>query len=225
MAANLAEEALVSGTADTQSQTEAAAVLHGEACARCGCTFESHALVRKSKHTAVCALCNRLTVMLTRHLGVGFLNKLQGSSGQERKDFWKHLAQKHAADKNLSYQRVKDTLTTRHLTRAVTEHLMALGGEFLPLSVYRQRGYSEQEVKNIEKNCAFYRSEELEREVFCLRVLSTCHRELRQKVDEEFLEAERGVRKQPAAAKAAPANTQVLLGRGDNTQARPERQL
>ena len=100
----------------------------------------------------------------------------------------------------LPFDKVKDLVVTQVVHRTVTEHAETLQGEFLPLSVYRAKGYSEAEVSNIASNCAWYHCNQLQVPVYCLRVLSSFHKEARVKAEEEWLQAERAVKKRKGAA-------------------------
>ncbi|CAE7626728.1 unnamed protein product, partial [Symbiodinium sp. CCMP2456] len=122
-------------------------------CSKYSCAFPLHVLVQEGKHTNLCNLCHRLHTLLTRHLGGAFLSKLQGATPAEKHAFLSDLCKKHEADGNLSYQRVRDTVTARTVSRTVTEHSNTLGGEFLPLSVYKT-GATRQSMSRTSKGTA-----------------------------------------------------------------------
>ena len=169
-------------------------------CCKCGGAFVAEALVQKSKNTFLCKLCHRLNSLLTRHLGCRYVGQLEGSSEKAKLEFWSKVGAKCKDNPGLRYEKVKDVVVSQVVHRTVTEHAETLSGEFLPLSVYLAKGYSEAEVKNIASNCAWYHCTQLQVPVYCLRVLKSYHKEARVKAKEEWLQAERAVKKRQGPA-------------------------
>ena len=100
-------------------------------------------IVGKSAGCWRCNVCNTRGVQLSR-LPQWKCKGLKGFSKEEREEFWKKT---HECD---SPEKLVQLLTKREVTRHVESKHTAKNGAFLPLSVYKQRGFN---TKRIKKFC------------------------------------------------------------------------
>ena len=89
--------------------------------------------------------------------------------------------------------------------------------------MYLSRGYSESDVQNIASNCAWYQCPQLQTPVYCLRVLGSFHKEARLKAEEEWLQAERSVKKKKGQASLqGPSEGQKALAADETLADAPQ---
>ena len=120
-------------------------------CRKCGQPCDLQRLVNKGKgkprNNVVCRGCNSATTMLSRHLGSWPVPAFQGLSQDQQIAFWKNCNAIIMKQGKLDYGSIRAALCIQ-LEEKQTEIAKAeFNSEYLPLSVWVQRGFNADDVK------------------------------------------------------------------------------
>ena len=111
-------------------------------CKKCNQTTELQECVVRGPSEMWCKACNALYVMLKRNMSWPPA-EFEGMTEVEQQQFFVRCQkEKELAKKSqFSYQRVRETLHRVMVEEQIRARKVAVGGTYLPLSVYRQKGY------------------------------------------------------------------------------------
>lgn len=111
-------------------------------CKKCKVETDMKFAVARGPFEVWCKECNSLYTMLRRHLAwrpQDFVDLLD----DQQSAFWARCKQEKLEAKagKFSYQSVRNCLVTSLKEETIRQKKTAVGGTYLPLSVYRQKGY------------------------------------------------------------------------------------
>jgi hypothetical protein len=171
-------------------------------CKKCGLSIMAEECVVKGPTELWCKECHALYTMLRRHqqwppAAFGAL-----SHEQQVAFFAKCRQQKEEAKaSNFNYKTVRNTLVTSLKEETMRQRRVEVGGTYLPLSVYEQRGYKVDE--EFQKRNPYLWSNGLNDWVYMLAETSVSEAEIRATVEAQIVEAERNVKKRKAVEMTA----------------------
>ena len=167
-------------------------------CKKCGLEVELTDSVIRGPTELWCKECNSLYTMLRRHQAWP-PSCFSSLSDEAQQSFFARCKQeKEEAKKTMfSYKTVRDTLVTNICEATKKVKSVGVGGTYLPLSVYRQRGY-EIDQGFTQRNPSQW-SPGLNAYTYLLVESSISEKEIRESTEMQVLQAERSVRKRKAA--------------------------
>ena len=119
-------------------------------CKKCGqiCTLERAVNKNKGepKNNVICKGCNAATTMLSRHLGTWPVPAFSGLSPDQQLSFWKSCNEIIQRQGKLDYGSIKASLSITLQERQIELAKASFTNEFLPVSVWVQRGFKEEDV-------------------------------------------------------------------------------
>ena len=171
-------------------------------CKKCGLPLSLAEGVIRGPTQVWCKQCHALDTLLRRHQAwpPALFSRL---SDGEQQEFWRKCKKDHDANGRFSYQRVRDVLCTSLMSEVRREKMVGVGGTYLPLSVYRARGY-EIDAGFEERNPCKW-SDGLGQYTYLLAEVSICEKEIHATVEREVAEAERAVKKRKTKKEPAEA--------------------
>jgi len=174
-------------------------------CKQCGVAHPVLDMVERNPEQFICKGCHCITTTLRRHLAWP-PREFQSLSLEEQQNFWLEAARtKAAGDSTFKYERIRDVLRQRLVTRKINASKREVGGTYKPLSVLRKKGYILPE--GFEATAPREWSEGLNDYTYLLPEITVNEGEVKESIEETLLECERQVKKrkvQPQAA-AQPA--------------------
>ena len=163
-------------------------------CKKCWQPIMPQEAVVKAAKVLWCKECNTLYSMVKRHQAWP-PPCFQGLSSEQQAAFWTKCKE-DKGEKGFSYSRVRDLLVRTTTESKMQERRLDVGGTYLPLSVYRKRGYEISEGFE-ERNPRMW-SDGLQDWVYMLAETSLHESEVKQSVEAEIASAERLVKKRKA---------------------------
>ena len=131
------------GLAFTEEELQELEDLNFTGCKKCGQTVELAECVVRGPQEMWCKACNALYVMLKRNMCWPPKEFESMDEVSQQQFFVRCQKEKEAAKKSqFCYTRVRETLNRVLVEEQVRLKRVAVGGTYLPLSVYRQRGYT-----------------------------------------------------------------------------------
>lgn len=161
-------------------------------CARCRQPVDPARAIVTGKACGVwrCSKCNTKAVQLNRLPGwKGFSKKLKDLDPDERVSFWKE-SHEHNAQSLQKFLREKIVSSHTEVTEASKE------GEYLPLSVYKKRGFDWMRIRD---NCKDYREHPILGRVFKVVIEGSAERSADERKNEKAFEKNSEVDQQTAA--------------------------
>lgn len=180
-------------------------------CKKCNCPLDISEGVIRGPTQMWCKQCNSLDVMLRRNQAWPPMTFTR-LSDEDQHSFWQACKkQREESGGRFSYVRVRDVLCTTLQREVRKEKAMASGGTYLPLSVYRARGY--EITEGFEERNPKQWSHGLGQWTYLLAEVSVEEREVVSQVEREIAEAEREVkkRKRSKAVNGAAASGSAAL--------------
>ena len=167
-------------------------------CKKCGLEVELTQAIIRGPTELWCKACNSLYTMLRRNLSWP-PECFHSLSDDAQQSFWARCRREKEESKKtmFSYKSVRDTLITQVCEETKKVKTVGAGGTYLPLSVYRQRGY-EIDAGFCERNPCQW-SPGLQQNTYLLVECSVNEQEIRMNTEKQILEAERAVKKRKAA--------------------------
>eukprot|EP00438_Fugacium_kawagutii_P014343 Skav202492 [mRNA] locus=scaffold32:15236:16621:+ [translate_table: standard] len=123
-------------------------------CRKCGMVTTVDRVVNKSKgeprNHVVCKGCNASTTMLSRRLGAWPVPAFQNLSQEQQISFWKSCNEVIQRQGKLDYASIRALLAMKLEERQLEVAKSKFTSEFLPVSVWVQRGFDADDVKKGE---------------------------------------------------------------------------
>ena len=162
-------------------------------CKQCGVSCAVLDMVERNPNQLWCKSCNCITTTLRRHLAwppQGFTSL----SLQEQQGFWQDAAKtKQEGDNFFRYDRIRDVLRQRLVTRKINQSKREVGGKYRPLDVLKRKGYPI--PPNFEATVPREWNESLQTWCYLLAEVSVNESQVNETIEETLLEAERLVKK------------------------------
>lgn len=188
-------------------------------CKQCGVAYPLLDMVERNPEQFVCKGCHCISTTLRRHLAWP-PREFQSLSLEEQQNFWLEAARtKAAGDSMFRYERIRDVLRQRLVTRKINASKREVGGTYRPLSVLKKKGYILPE--GFEATAPREWSEGLNDWTYLLAEITVNEGEVKESIEETLLECERQVKKrkvqgqvqqdqQPTAAAASASAPQPI---------------
>ena len=161
-------------------------------CRRCGIEVLITETIVRGPKECWCRACNSIYVMLKRNMKwppAEFSAMPEGSQAR----FWRECAQDKGSNSKFSYARVRDSFLRCMVEETVKMKKVEVGGTYLPISVYKKRGYNIDESFS-ERNPRQW-SDGLQDWTYLLSECSVHEAEIEKTIEKVVLEAERAVKK------------------------------
>ena len=178
---------------DHREDADVMAILELDAtCKKCLQPVSPSEAVVKAPKVLWCRECNSIYTMLRRHQQwpPACFN---GLSAEDQAEFWSRCKKEKEDGSSFNYKRVRDALVRTTTESRSKEKRLDVGGTYLPLSVYQQKGY------NIDdgfctRNAKQW-SDGLQEWTYLLCETSVNDAEITKNIESEVAEAERQVKK------------------------------
>lgn len=162
-------------------------------CKQCGVSCQVLDMVERNPNQLWCKGCHCITTTLRRHLAwppQGFTSLTL----QEQQGFWQDAAKtKQEGDPCFRYDRIRDVLRQRLVTRKINQSKREVGGKYRPLDVLKRKGYPI--PPNFEATAPREWNESLQTWCYLLAEVSVNESQVNESIEETLLEAERLVKK------------------------------
>ncbi|CAE7526536.1 unnamed protein product [Symbiodinium sp. KB8] len=167
------------GQVVAESEPEAALAATSLHCSECKKSLLPQELASTAKK--LCKDCNSLLQVLFRNLGAGALDNL--TSEDRAQFFGKCIASKQGS--RYEWSVVRAALLECRIERRTQQKIAEIGGPFLPMSVWLNKGYSEDHVRKFpcEKDI-------VGEETWQVQTKSVSRRDVQESVEEELLQRE-----------------------------------
>ena len=176
-------------------------------CKQCGVAHPVLDMIERNPEQFVCKGCHCISTTLRRHLAWP-PREFQSLSLEEQQNFWLEAARtKAAGESTFRYDRIRDVLRQRLVTRKINASKREVGGTYKPISVLRKKGYIL--PQGFEENAPREWSEGLNAWTYLLPEITVNEGEVKESIEETLLECERQVKKRkvqgqgPAVATAS----------------------
>ena len=149
---------------------------------------------------SVCSSCNVKRSTLSRMFGGWPVEAFRKLPEESQKLFWQNTS---TSKSDLETQLTKQVVESR-------EKRSSSGGkgEFLPTSVYRSRGYTEEQIGHIEQSCDSSWSQALNCWTYCLDVQFKTHEDIKKDVETELANLKNGTIRKAFQTYQSPAKKQ-----------------
>ena len=211
-------DALRRSDAMTEEDLQQMEELNFGTCKKCGQEQELDQCVVRGPSEMWCLACNAIYVMLKRNMRWP-PKEFEGMDDVAQQQFFLRCQkEKEAAKKSqFAYSRVRETLTRVLVDEQIRLKKIAVGGTYLPLSVYRQRGYiidSDFENRNPKQW-----SHGLNDWTFLLVETSIHEEDIKSTIEKSITECEKNIRKrkQEALTEKNPEELEAKSARTDMT--------
>ena len=164
-------------------------------CRRCGIEVLITETIVRGPKECWCRACNSLYVMLKRNMKWPPAEFSALDEGAQSR-FWRECAEDKGSSTKFSYSSVRDIFKRCIVEETVMLRKVEVGGTYLPISVYKKRGYNI-DAKFEERNPCQW-SDGLQDWTYLLSECSVSEAEVQQTIEKVVLEAERVVRKRKA---------------------------
>lgn len=161
-------------------------------CKKCLQPVAPSEAVVKAPKVLWCRECNSIYSMLRRHQQwpPACFN---GLSAENQAEFWSRCKKEKENGSSFNYKRVRDVLVRTTTESKCKEKRLDVGGTYLPLSVYQQRGYKIDDGF-CSRNAKQW-SDGLQEWTYLLCETSVNDAEITKSIESEVAEAERQVKK------------------------------
>lgn len=183
-------------------------------CKKCGIECDLTDCIIRGPKEVWCKPCNAVYVMLQRNLAWPPKEFACLDEDRQQQFFQQVTAEKVASQKSqFSYQRVRDTLCKCLVDERIRQKKTEVGGVYLPLSVYKKRGYELDEDFVLRNPRQF--SYGLNCWTYLLAEVSISEGELKNTIERSVLECEKAVKKR----KHAPTENESTAMENESTVA------
>ena len=171
-----------------EAETQVASA--GLQCCLCQETFEDGSAGRKHGQQFTCKSCLAMDKMIRRQVGCLSDMTEEPLTLEQKREFFKKARSETASNGRITWRTVKSCLETELLAIRRMEHETLLGGAFLPLGAWEKKGY---DPKKVKEGCQSRWDEQLQEDVYKVKVLAEHDRDLRATVQKELLKKEQEV--------------------------------
>ncbi|CAK9062776.1 unnamed protein product [Durusdinium trenchii] len=166
-------------------------------CKKCNLPLKLEEAIIRGPRELWCRECNSIYTMLRRHQAWPPAAFAQLSDSDQQCFFARCKQQKdESARSQFSYSRIRDVLVSSLMSEQRKQKTLAVGGTYLPLSVYKQRGYIIDEAFTERNPCQW--SHGLNCYTYLLAETSISEAEIHATVEQQVVTAERMVKKRKA---------------------------
>ena len=148
----------------------------------------------------ICRACNNATTMLSRNLNSWPLPSFPALSSEAQVNFWRKCGDIITQNGRLEYKHLRANLTMVLCEKEIEETTMRFTSEFLPLDVWKQRGFDTEAVKRGKKDV-----HPLLGEVYAVPLKTVSKGYIKQRVEEMLCKFEADARKKAGCSKGQKA--------------------